>query len=288
MDHETTAAITNQTKDTFARVHNIVFEAYHLTAFELALYLALVYYANKNEDDKAWPSQTTLAKTAGMDKRSVIRTLPSLVEKRLITVESSVRGNTYTILDAVSNAPSSDTESPGSDTESPQEASAEVTESHRAVTESHHSSSDRESPQQPATREEVTQSHRVVTESHTTNVVVDSESESESDSKSQQQQRDPTPAEREAFRGLLLGEPVWRGWMDHPPEYVLACVLHAGGEPNVTNPVGLLRAMLEQGNGAPSKRYMEQAVRVLAGNPEPDSHDGSYYLESEFAWAIEH
>jgi hypothetical protein len=102
-------------------------------------------------------------------------------------------------------------------------------------------------------------------------VVVD-DSDSDFESGSQQQQRDPTPAEQDVFRDLLIGEPVWRPWMDHPPEHVLACVLHARQEPGVTNPVGLLRVMLEQAKGAPGKQYVERARRMLAGQPEPDPY----------------
>ena len=101
-------------------------------------------------------------------------------------------------------------------------------------------------------------------------VVVDPDPLSRSEN--QQQQRDPTPAERETFRDLLLNEPVWREWMEHPPEYVLACALHASEEQGVNNRVGLLRAMLEQGKGAPGKQYMERATRLLAGEPEPEPY----------------
>jgi hypothetical protein len=96
----------------------------------------------------------------------------------------------------------------------------------------------------------------------------------------QQQQRDPTPAEHSAFRELLIGEPVWRPWMVHPPELVLACVLHAGQEPGVTNPVGLLRAMLEQAKGAPGKQYVDRAVRLLAGEPEPDPYQAALAVQA--------
>jgi hypothetical protein len=110
-------------------------------------------------------------------------------------------------------------------------------------------------------------------------VVVDSDSPSESGS--QQQQRDPTPAEHEAFRDLSIGEPVWRPWMEHPPKHVLACVLHASEEPGVTNPVGLLRAMLEREQGAPGRQYIDRAERVLAGEPEPDPYQAA--LEAQAA-----
>jgi hypothetical protein len=110
-------------------------------------------------------------------------------------------------------------------------------------------------------------------------VVVDSDSFP--DPGSQQQQRDPTPQEREAFKALALQETVWRTWMDHPPELVLACVLHTGQESGVANPVGLLRAMLEQGKGAPGQQYIERAKRVLAGEPEPDPYQAA--LEAQAA-----
>lgn len=79
----------------------------------------------------------------------------------------------------------------------------------------------------------------------------------------QQQQRDPTPIERELFSAQSIPEPVWRGWMTASAEQVVACLLHVTGEPNVTNPVGLARAMLEREQSAPAPKYVQAARRKL-------------------------
>jgi hypothetical protein len=85
--------------------------------------------------------------------------------------------------------------------------------------------------------------------------------------------RPPCPQELAAFRMLHIPAEIYAGWLSHPAEHVLACTLHAQLERGVNNPVGLLRAMLERGQGAPAPSYITQARQLLADRPEPHSPD---------------
>jgi len=85
------------------------------------------------------------------------------------------------------------------------------------------------------------------------------------------------PSERELevlrahFLKLALPESLWRKWLAHSAEHLLACILHAQSEGS--NPPGLLRSMLD-GDGLPLAKYVEHARRLLdqaaapTGEPE--------------------
>lgn len=74
------------------------------------------------------------------------------------------------------------------------------------------------------------------------------------------------PTERELdllrshFLKLALPESLWRNWLAHPVEHLLACMLHAQAEG--TNPPGLLRSMLDS-DGLPLPKYVAHAHRLL-------------------------
>lgn len=109
-------------------------------------------------------------------------------------------------------------------------------------------------------------SDEIITRNNT--VVVVSESESPIDAQQQtggESQRDPLPAELAEFEKHAIPPAVWRGWMTKPAESVLAAIVHVDDSPNVTNPIGLLRAMIEQGKSQPSKEAQEKARAVLTG-----------------------
>jgi hypothetical protein len=86
--------------------------------------------------------------------------------------------------------------------------------------------------------------------------------------------RPPCPQELAAFRMLHIPAEIYAAWLVHPAEHVLACTLHAQLERGVNNPVGLLRAMLERGQGAPAPPYITQAHQLLADRPEPVPPEG--------------
>lgn len=111
------------------------------------------------------------------------------------------------------------------------------------------------------------------------NTVVVVEPNTFSDLDDQQQQRDPTAPEREAFNALKVPETIWRGWMGHEAELVLACVLHVQGDEHVRNPVGLLRHMIERDAASPAPKYVRQAREALVTTEAPEN-------ESYEAWLI--
>jgi len=80
------------------------------------------------------------------------------------------------------------------------------------------------------------------------------------------------PTERELdllrshFLKLALPESLWRNWLAHPVEHLLACILHAQAEG--ANPPGLLRSMLDSG-GLPLPKYVAHARRLLDQVSEP-------------------
>ncbi len=91
----------------------------------------------------------------------------------------------------------------------------------------------------------------------------------------QQQQgapaRDPCAVERELFEQHRIAKNIWRRWMRHDPEHVVAAILHATQAGGVQNPVGLMRAMLERGTASPAPEYVRAAREKLGGkNPELD------------------
>lgn len=89
----------------------------------------------------------------------------------------------------------------------------------------------------------------------------------ESDIPDHQQQgapvRAPVPAERALFEQHHVGEAIWRSWMRHDPVTVVAAILHATLSNGVQNPVGLMRAMLEQGTVAPGAGFLVAAREQL-------------------------
>lgn len=89
----------------------------------------------------------------------------------------------------------------------------------------------------------------------------------ESDIPEHQQQgapaRAPVPAERALFEQHHVGEAIWRSWMRHDPAFVIAAVLHATLSNGVQNPIGLMRAMLEQGTAAPGAGFLAAAREQL-------------------------
>lgn len=75
--------------------------------------------------------------------------------------------------------------------------------------------------------------------------------------------RDPEPIERGLFAEHHIQEAIWRSWMDHDSVTVVAAILHAALSPDVANPVGLMRAMLEQGTASPASRFVSAAKEKL-------------------------
>ncbi len=116
----------------FFIIDEIVVEKFELTPYEGWLYAVIVKYAN-HKDNIAFPSLTTLAKTAKMSERQVVRCLKVLETKRLIAIDRNKRPgkqesdvNHYRILDPHFQREGGDSESGRGDCQSGQV----VTQSH--------------------------------------------------------------------------------------------------------------------------------------------------------------
>ncbi|TFD80534.1 helix-turn-helix domain-containing protein [Cryobacterium psychrophilum] len=78
--------------ETFTMIPNWVLRNGILEPFELSIYLVLLSHRD-HKTGTAWPSFDTIAREAGMSRSKVIRTLPKLTARGLVTITQRRRGS---------------------------------------------------------------------------------------------------------------------------------------------------------------------------------------------------
>lgn len=92
------------------------------------------------------------------------------------------------------------------------------------------------------------------------------------------------------FKELHIAGDYWLAWMEHKPEHVIACLLHARDASGVRSPQALARSMLEAGAGAPDPKYVQAAQRLLSGETDEEREQAARYryITGEMAELIDH